>query len=135
MPRPGLANTSLVSIKTLVDARCEVLFSKDNCIVLYKGSLVWKGGRRARSGLRILPLSPDRVKEMTKLQIEPAAWIATVEQLRQEAEMDVPEGEEQAENVFQTTTKVELIKYLHRVASSPVKATWKKAIENRHFTT
>ena len=80
-------------------------------------------------------MSPDGIEEMTKLQIEPTAWLAMVKQLRQEAEMDVPEGEEQAENVFQTTTKVELIKYLHRVASSPVKATWKKAIENRHFTT
>ena len=41
---PGLANTSLVSIKTLVDAGCEVSFSKYDCIVLYKGSIVWKGG-------------------------------------------------------------------------------------------
>ena len=75
---PGLANMSLVGIKTLVDAGCEVLFSKDDCIVIYKGSIVWKGGRQARSGLWILPLSPDRIEEMKKLQIEPAAWLATV---------------------------------------------------------
>jgi len=84
---PGLANMSLVGIKTLVDAGCEVLFSKDDCIVLYKGSIVWKGGRQARSGLWILPLSPDGVEEMKKLQIEPAAWLATVDQLRQEAKV------------------------------------------------
>merc|ERR1712115_167043 len=64
---PELANMSLVGIKTLVDAGCEVLFSKDDCIVLYKGSIVWKGGRQARTGLWILSLSPEGVEEMNKL--------------------------------------------------------------------
>ena len=48
---PDLANLSLISIKTLVDAGCEVLFSKYDCVVLYKGSIVWKGGRQASKGL------------------------------------------------------------------------------------
>merc|ERR1712177_173248 len=43
--------------------------------------------------------------------------------------------DEQANNVFHTATKAELIKYLHQAAFSPVKVTWKKAIENRHVTT
>ena len=120
---------SLVGIKTLVDAGCEVLFSKDDCIVLYEGSIVWKGGRQARSGLWILPLSPEGIEEMTKLQIEPTAWMATIEELRKEAEMNAHSGGEQVNNVFHTTTKAELIKYLHQAAFSPVKATWKKAIE------
>ena len=132
---PGLANTSLVGIKTLVDAGCEVLFSKDDCIVLYKGSIIWKGGRQARSGLWILPLSPEDVEEMNKLQIEPTAWLATVEQLPKEAKMNDQTRDEQVNNVFHTTTKAELIKYLHQAAFSPVKATWKKAIENGQFTT
>ena len=114
---------SLVGIKTLVDAGCEVLFSKDDCIVLYKGSIVWKGGRQARSGLWILPLSPDGVEEMNKLQIEPTAWMATVDQLRNEAAMTDQADDEQVNNVFHTTTKAELIKYLHQAAFSPVKAT------------
>ena len=44
-------------------------------------------------------------------------------------------GGDQVNNAFHTTTKAELIKYLHQAAFSPVKATWKKAIENGHFTT
>ena len=72
---------------------------------------------------------------MKKLQIEPAAWLATVDQLRQEATVHEQQEHEQANNVFHTTTKAELIKYLHQAAFSPVKATWKKAIENGHFTT
>ena len=132
---PGLANMSLVGIKTLVDAGCEVLFSKDDCIVLYEGSIVWKGGRQARSGLWILPLSPDGVEEMAKLQLSPTKWANTVEELRKEAEMSDQSGGDQVNNAFHTTTKAELIKYLHQAAFSPVKATWKKAIENGHFTT
>lgn len=42
---------------------------------------------------------------------------------------------DQVNNVFHTTTKADLIKYLHQAAFSPVKATWKKAIENGHFIT
>ena len=68
---PDLANMSLIGIKTLVDAGCEVLFSKDDCIVLYEGSIVWKGGRQVRSGLWILPLSPRGIEKMTKLQVSP----------------------------------------------------------------
>merc|ERR1712177_90208 len=132
---PGLANMSLVGIKTLVDAGCEVLFSQDDCIVLYKGSIVWKGGRQARSGLWILPLSPEGVEEMNKLQIEPTSWLATVDQLRKEAARTDQAEDKQVNNVFHTTTKAELIKYLHQAAFSLVKATWKKAIENGYFTT
>ena len=72
---------------------------------------------------------------MTKLQLSPTKWANAVEQLRQEAEMSNQVEEDQVNNAFHTTTKVELIKYLHQAAFSPVKATWKKAIENGHFTT
>ena len=80
-------------------------------------------------------MSPDGIEEMKKLQIEPAAWLATVDQLRKETTGHEQQDHEQVNNVFHTTTKAELIKYLHQAAFSPVKATWKKAIENGHFTT
>ena len=72
---------------------------------------------------------------MTKLQVSPTKWANAVEQLRQEAETSQKIEEGQVNNAFHTTTKAELIKYLHQAAFSPVKATWKKAIENGHFTT
>ena len=68
-------------------------------------------------------MSPEGVEEMNKLQIEPTAWLATVDQLRKEATMTDQTEDEQANNVFHTTTKAELIKYLHQAAFSPVKAT------------
>ena len=48
---PDLANMSLTAIKTLVAAGCELLFSRYNCIVLYKGRIVWKGRQQASTGL------------------------------------------------------------------------------------
>ena len=36
-------------------------------------------------------------------------------------------------NAFATTTKTDLIKYLHQVAFSPVKQTFLKAIKNEQF--
>ena len=80
-------------------------------------------------------MSPEGVEEMNKLQIEPTAWLATVDQLREEATMTDQAGNEQVNNAFHTTTKAELIKYLHQATFSPVKATWKKAMENGQFVT
>ena len=76
-----------------------------------------------------------KVEGMTKLQVSPTKWANAVEQLRREAETSQKVEEGQVNNAFHTTTKAELIKYLHQAAFSPVKATWKKAIKNGHFTT
>ena len=83
--------------------------------------------RRKTSEVRAMDpaiLSPEGVEEMNKLQIEPTAWLATIEQLRKEAaEMTDQTGDEQVNYVFHTTTKAELIKYPHQAEFSPVKAT------------
>ena len=82
---------------------------------------VWQGQREASTGLWILPLSPEGPEEIKTLEITPQRWISTVQQLNQN---------HQANNVYHTTTKAELIKYLHQAAFSPVKATRKQVIEN-----
>ena len=123
---PQLAHTSLVLIKTLVDAECKVTFTKYECRVQYKRQTVWQGQREALTELWILPLSPEGPYQIERLKISPKRWMSTVEQLNQE---------HQANNVYHATTKLELIKYLHQAAFSPVKATWKKAIKYGQFTT
>ena len=78
-------------------------------------------------------MSSEGVEEMNSLQIPPNKWASTVKQLREEAEMCAHQRDGQinkVNNMFHTTMKAELIKYLHQAAFSPVKATWKKAIEN-----
>ena len=89
-----------------------MLFSKYNCIVLYKGKLVWKGRRQASTGLWILPLIPEGVEAMTQLQISPTKWASTVKQLREEVDMSAHQEDGQinkVNNVLHTTTKAELI--------------------------
>ena len=72
-------------------------------------------------------IEPRRtIYQIKQLKISSKQWTSTVKQLNQE---------HQANNVYHATTKSELIKYLHQAVLSPVKATWKKAIENRQFTT
>ena len=123
---PQLARTSLVSIKTLIDAGGTVTFTKYKCLVQYEGRTIWRGQQEASKVLWILPLSPEGPDDIERLKISPQQWMSTVEQLNQE---------HQANNVYHATTKSELMKYLHQAAFSLVKATWKKAIENGQLST
>ena len=81
---PKLAHTSLISIKTLVDAGCTVTFNKHKCIVQYEGKTVWRGQGEDSTGLWILPLNPEGPEEIEQLKISPQQWMSTVEQLNQE---------------------------------------------------
>ena len=76
-----LAHTSLVSIKTLVNAGCTVNFTKYECIVQYEENTVWRGQREASTGLWILPLSPEGPDEIEQLKISPQQLMSTVKQL------------------------------------------------------
>ena len=55
---PGLAHTSLVSLKILIDAGCFVTYGK-NVIVYHKKKVVWKVPREKLTGLWVLPLKPN----------------------------------------------------------------------------
>ena len=48
---PGLAHTSLVSIKILCDAGCEVNYNEKECLVYYENKLVWTGRREESTKL------------------------------------------------------------------------------------
>ena len=112
---PGLAHTSLVSIKVLCDAGCEVNYNGMNCLVYYKNKLVWKGSREPSTKLWVLPLAPNTKPEHRPYQI--------------------PDNEEYAANAYQMTSKAALIKYLHQCLFCPPKSTLIKAIKNSQLTT
>ena len=59
---PGLAHTSLVSIKVLCNARCKVAYNGKHCLVYYKKKLVLKGEREVTTKLWVLPLGPGTPK-------------------------------------------------------------------------
>ena len=77
-------------------------------------------------------MSPD---DPVQLQISVPKWLDTVNTLGMNTARMMSMPREQANNAYATTTKADLIKYLHQAAFSPVKKTWMKAIENGQFAT
>ena len=47
---PGLAHSSLVSIKVLCEVGCKVIYKGDTVKVHYKGELVWEGWKEPTTG-------------------------------------------------------------------------------------
>eukprot|EP00970_Alexandrium_tamarense_P017799 scaffold11398_cov137-Alexandrium_tamarense.AAC.1 len=116
---PGLAHTSLISIKQLCDNGCRVIYDDMACRVYYQHQLVWIGQQEPTMGLWILPLQPNR----------PNASNMTAYQQQYEAA-----NLELANNAYTMTSKSELIKFLHQCAFSPTIPTWIKAIDNGQFS-
>ena len=67
---PGLAHTSLVSIKMLCDVGCKVTYNEDAVKVFYKNKLVGEGHRESSTRLWVLPLK-QRPKLQDLQQIQP----------------------------------------------------------------
>ena len=110
---PGLAHSSLVSIKVLCDAGCTVTYHGNHCFVKRDGRVIWMGHREPTTGLWVLPLRGD-----AKPPRSPAG-----------APM------ESANNVYQMTSKEALVKFLHQCLFSPPKLTLLKALENNQLPT
>ena len=106
---PGLAHTSLVSIKILIGAVCNVTYDTKHVKVFYKGKVVWTGTRECLTGLWVLTLK--QVGEIT----QPRTHIT---------------DNHTANNAYQMTSKEELIRYLHQCLFCPPKSTLLKEIKN-----
>ena len=77
-------------------------------------------------------MSPD---DPAQLQISETKWLDAVNTLGVNTARMMSKLKEQANNAHATTTKADLIQYLHQAAFSPVKKTWIKAINNGQFAT
>ena len=110
---PGLAHTSLVSIKMLIDAGCFVTYS-ENVLVYYKGKIVWTGPREDLTGIWVLPLRHN-------MQLTKQTTVGTQ-----------PQAEN---NAYQMSSKEELIKYIHHCLLYPPKSTLLKATRNNQLAT
>ena len=56
---PGIAHTSLISIKVLTDAGCKVVYDTHECQVYFREKIVWTRGKKPMTGLWILPISTN----------------------------------------------------------------------------
>jgi hypothetical protein len=55
---PGLASHSLMSVVTLCNAGCNVIFTKIGCTIVYHGKVILCGSKCTRTGLWMIPLCP-----------------------------------------------------------------------------
>ena len=111
---PGLAHTSLVSIKMLIDAGCNVTYDTKHVKKFYKGKGVWTGTREFLTGLWVLTL-----KQVGKIT-QPITNVT---------------DNHTANNAYQMTSNEELIRYLHQCLFCPPKSTLLKAIKNNQLAT
>ena len=121
---PGLAHTSLVSIKMLCEAGCKVAYDEDEVRVYFKRQVVWRGKREPTTGLWVLPLNraePGRRESRSMANSMLLSTIAT--------------GQETMMNAYKLTSKQALVKYLHQCLFSPPKSTLIRAIQQNHFPT
>mgnify|MGYP003325311313 CR=1 FL=1 len=113
---PGLAHTSLISIKVLIDAGCYVTYDSTSCKVFYKGQVVWRGTKEPSTGLWVLPMTPTTPPTPTE-------------------QLPMEHSEHYANNAYAMTSKQALIRYLHQCLFSPPKRTLTKACENNQLAT
>ena len=114
---PDLAHSSLVAVKQLADAGCQIIYDKMEIQVIYQGKVVWQGGREVSTGLWVLPLCPD---DPEQLQISVPKWIDAVNTLGMNATQMMSRPREQANNAYATTTKADLIQYLHQPSKEDI---------------
>ena len=105
---PGLAHTSLESIKMLIDTGCNVTYNTKHVKVFYKGNMVWTGTRECLTGLWLLPLT--QVGEISHPRTHST-------------------DNHKANNAYQMISKEDLIRYLHQCLFCPPKSTLLKAIK------
>ncbi len=70
---PGLASHSLISVVTLCNAGCNVIFTKIECTILYHGKLILCGSKCTRTGLWMIPLCPT-LPESPQTTTKPACF-------------------------------------------------------------
>eukprot|EP00804_Cyclotella_cryptica_P001830 CCRYP_018403-RA/>CCRYP_018403-RA protein AED:0.65 eAED:0.23 QI:0/0/0/1/1/1/2/0/799 len=109
---PGLAHSSLLSIKQLCDNGCHVIFTKKDCKVYRKAELMLEGKRHPATGLWVVPTSNHKISAKPNTAFTSHA----------------------AHNAYQTSSRAKLVQFLHQCAFSPPPSTWIKAINNNQFS-
>jgi hypothetical protein len=102
---PGLASHSLLSIITMCNAGCTVTFSKIRCTIVYRGNTIVCGHKCTRTGLWMIPLTPE-------LTMPPTSMPTTC-----------PTSIKLAANVNTTSSAAKYARYVHQLLCSPPAAT------------
>ena len=119
---PGLAHSSLISLRVLCAEGCKVEMNEKYCYIKYNGKVIWVGIKEPSTDLWVLPLQangkpPTTSKEYITQQDDNSNLVHT------------------ANNVNQMTSRESVIKFLHQCLFSPPKRTLVTALANNQFPT
>ena len=119
---PGLAHSSLISLRVLCAEGCEVEMDNNHCYIKYEGKVIWVGIKEPSTDLWILPLKangrpPTSKEDYITQRDDNSNFIHT------------------ANNVHQLTSRESVVKFLHQCLFSPPKKTLLKALANNQFPT
>ena len=119
---PGLARTSLISIKKNCEGGCRDIFDIHECRVYHNKQLILVGQRESTTGLWTLPITATTKAQHT-LDTYDHHMLNELKDLQFAA------------NAFTMNTHQNAIKFLHQSLFSPSKTTLIQAIDNNHLTT
>ncbi len=108
---PGLASHSLLSIVTMCNAGCTIIFTKIGCTIVYHGGAIVCGHKCIHTGLWIISLTGDLIINPTTAPTfsQPSTTLAA--------------------NVTATSLAPEYARYVHPLLCSPPRATLLHALK------
>ena len=110
---PALHNRALISIGQLYNGGFSATFIKDH-LTLVKQEITIIGKRDTRNGLYNINLAPRSQPAVRNTLFLHTAY---------------------ADSAYKIRTKLDIVRYLHCAAFSPVISTWTKAIDAGYYTT
>ncbi len=114
---PGMKNHSLISVTKLCRARCKVLFSTDECVVIHNGMEILRGRLHPKNGLWYLPINQKPTDTTFLIHND----------------SKVKQTTHQANSVYHSSTLAETIQFIHQCLFSSTIDTFCKVIDKNHL--
>ncbi len=107
---PGLASYSLISIVTLCNTGCNVVFTKIGCTITYHSKVILCGSKCTHTGLWMIPLCPTLPSTANNNQANPLPTVI-------------------AANMDATSSAGKYARYIQQALCSPLATTLKQALK------
>ena len=137
---PGLSRYSLVSVVVLCNAGCDVMFTKIDVTVKYRGRVTLTGRKCTRTGLWMAPLqdasshdgNSTSIRSITNVSGTPPKTHTghTHNSHTNNESFGRQRTSHQANALIPTSTKAELARYYHQCMGSPPKSALLRTLRN-----
>ena len=126
---PGMAHSSLISIKKFCEGGCKVTYDEAEVRVLYKGKVILSGGRCKDTGLWLLPIAEKDEERRTKNTAHAALNLQLPH-----ANAGNTATHMATASVYTLPYKQQQVKYMHQCFFNAPIPTLIKAIQNKQLT-